>query len=89
MLKISNGSAKLLSKLVMVAQASAALFFGYLWATRRNQVVPMANQVPDKELYYTDDTINAYAAMAISCALLAVLMLFIRKSKRLMTLFVE
>ncbi|WP_460616383.1 hypothetical protein [Hymenobacter ruber] len=74
---------------VMVAQALAALFFGYLWATRRNQVQPAGNHVPDANHLYTDDTITAYAALAIASIVLVVFQYFIRKSPRLMRLFAE
>ena len=89
MLKASESFARFLSKVVMLAQILAALFFGYLWATRGNSLSLIGSQVPDMEHRYTDDTIIAYAAMAITCALLAVIMFFIRKSARFMRLFAE
>ncbi|MBF9238145.1 hypothetical protein I2I05_12130 [Hymenobacter sp. BT683] len=89
MLKISDDVARLLSKMVMVAQVLAAIFFGYLWATRRNFAQPAGRQLIDFEQQYFQATITAYAALAITCALLAVVMFFIRKSTRLMRLFTE
>jgi formate/nitrite transporter FocA (FNT family) len=89
MLKISAGSAKFLSKLVMMAQTLAALFFGYLWIARRNHADQAGSQVPEMAHQYNDDTITAYAALAITCALMAIVMFFIRKSPRLMRLFTE
>ncbi|MBH8568903.1 hypothetical protein KB206_08425 [Microvirga sp. STS02] len=89
MLKVSQKFAGFLANGVMVAQALAALFFGYLWVTRRNQVQPVGIHAPDANHLYTDDTITAYAALAIASVALAMLQYFIRKSPRLMRLFTE
>lgn len=88
MLKVSQKFAGFLANGVMVAQALAALFFGYLWVTRRNQVQPVGNHATGAH-QYTDDTITAYAALAVASGVLAVLQYFIRKSPRLMNLFTE
>lgn len=74
---------------VMVAQLVAAVFFGYLWATRKDLVQTVGNQVPAANNSYTKDDITAYAAMAISCVVLVVIQYFIRKSPRLMRLFIK
>jgi hypothetical protein len=89
MLKVSEKFARFLATAVMVAQLLAALFFGYLWATRRNIVQSAGNQLPDTNYLYPDDTITAYAALAITCLVFAGLQYFIRKSPRLMRLFTE
>ncbi|GAB3587089.1 hypothetical protein [Hymenobacter daeguensis] len=88
MLKVSTRFAKLLANVVMVAQLLIALFFGYLWATRRNQVYPK-NQLPDANRQYTEDTLTAYAALATAGIVLAAIQYFIRKSPRLMRLFTD